>query len=298
MKTPFLKISLSFAVLSLFFMQPIQAKTTDLKTNDRLVFTPLLADPLEPRMGTLFNTAKKDLLLDIGATFDLIDFLPDSSCANKLSFGGHMATYSVLRRTSNFKFPVDAIDYIFGVNASYKTNTVLFGIPGEFQGRFRLSHISAHFVDGHVKDGVWDQENVPFQIPFVYSREFINVQAGFSTQDYRAYVGYQLMFHTIPADINPHSMQIGLELYRNNCKIPGIYPFLATDFKLNPIWDAGKDETDGFAGCINLQVGFKTNPIPQKGMRVVLNYSNGMDHHGMYFYKRTSTTSLGILLDF
>ncbi len=294
----FKTVSLLTLFLAFFITDISLAETPESPDHKRLVFSPLLTDPLEPRMGTLFNTSENDLLLDIGATFDLMEVALDSSRHEKLSLGGHMATYSVLRRTSNFKFPVDAIDYIFGINASYKTKSSLFGIQGELQGRFRLSHISAHFVDGHFKNGKWDQENVPFDIPFVYSREFINVQGSFSTDSYRAYVGYQVMFHTIPANINPHSVQLGLELYRQHCSIPSIYPFLATDFQIKPIWNEDKNKTDDFAGCINIQIGFKTAPVDQKGIRVVLNYANGMDHHGMYFYRRISTTSLGVLFDF
>ena len=282
----------------LFTPESTCAKSPPNPDNGRLVFKPLLADPLEPRIGTLFNLSKKDLLLDIGSTFDLMTFISDSNSQNKLSFGGHFGTYSLLKRSKNFKFPVDAIDYIFGFNLSYNAPAELFGFEGQASARFRLSHISAHFVDGHVKNGVWDQENVPLTIPFVYSREFINLQGAFATETFKAYLGYQFMFHTIPDDINPHSFQSGLELYHNTCKIPGIYPFVATDFKLKPVWNTSKNKTDDFAGCLNVQLGVKTNPIHEKGMRVVLNYSSGIDHHGMYFYRRISYTSFGVLFHF
>lgn len=287
-----------FLSSSIFSYQHLHADSLPNHNTGRLIFNPLLADPLEPRIGTLFNLSKKDLLLDIGSTFDLMELFHNPTSQTRLSLGGHFATYSLLRRSKNFKFPVDAIDYIFGFNLSYSKPAEIFGFQGQSSVRFRLSHISAHFVDGHVKNGVWDQENVPLTIPFVYSREFINLQGAFSAESFKAYLGYQFMFHTIPDDINPHSFQAGLELYHNTCKIPGIYPFVATDFKLKPVWNASKNKTDDFAGCLNIQLGVKTNPIHEKGMRVVLNYSSGIDHHGMYFYRRISYTSLGVLFDF
>ena len=49
-----------------------------------------------------------------------------------------------LEKEDNFRFPVDAVDYMFGLNFWFKT-----AVHGYSFKRIRLSHISAHFVDGH-----------------------------------------------------------------------------------------------------------------------------------------------------
>ena len=78
-----------------------------------------------------------------------------------------MFTYTLLRGETDFHFPVDAVDYLFGVNFGYKNN---FEKNKEFGARLRISHISAHFVDGHFdgSTGNWRDG----QIPRVFSREF------------------------------------------------------------------------------------------------------------------------------
>ena len=41
---------------------------------------------------------------------------------SKLSFGADLFTYTLLRSQSDFHFPVDAVDYLFGVNFGYVEN--------------------------------------------------------------------------------------------------------------------------------------------------------------------------------
>jgi hypothetical protein len=275
----------------------VQGQTTDLSIN-RPNFTPLLADPKETRVGALPYLSKKSLMLDIGTSLDLVHITyPDS--ARIIGVGADFGTYSLLRRSNNFKFPVDAIDYIFGLNISYRQPVgEIFSSPAHASARLRISHISAHFVDGHYQNGDWITEGTPFAIPFVYSKEFINLVTALSVDFGRAYLGYEYTFHTLPKNISPHSYQAGLELYMPNFPVRGIWPFIAVDFKLLPIWQPSQNESDGYAGTLNLQLGAKTNAIGERGVRVVFNYFNGMDRHGMYFYRRVSFSTVGFLIDF
>lgn len=295
------KLTLLFAVLLFclftFSSSLIQGQTVDLSIN-RPNFTPLLADPKETRIGVLPYLNKRSLMLDIGTSLDLVHIIcPDSG--RIIGVGADFGTYSLLRRSDNFKFPVDAIDYIFGLNFSYRQPVgEVFSFPAQATARLRISHISAHFVDGHYQDGNWIMEGTPFTIPFVYSREFINLVTALSVDFGRVYLGYEYTFHTIPKHISPHSYQAGLELYAQNFAASGLWPFIAVDFKLLPIWQPDQNESDGYAGTVNLQLGVKTNGIGERGVRIVFDYFNGMDRHGMYFYRRVSYSSIGLLIDF
>ena len=85
----------------------------------------------------------KKLRLDISTSRDIVKWYDDDET---ISIGADLFTFTRLRSTDNFKFPVETIDYLFGFNAGYKKQLRMkIGIT--VLG-FRLSHISAHLVDG------------------------------------------------------------------------------------------------------------------------------------------------------
>jgi len=295
------RIKLLFLLLFLSsFSNPLFSQEVSFSI-DRPNFVPLLADPIEPRTGILNFLDESNLNLDIGHSIDLVHlaFSDSTNQISTLSFGADFGTFSLLREESNFKFPVDAIDYIFGVNFSYSmpiSGLLAVKSPAQLSARLRISHISAHFEDGHYKDGSWIQGSTPFKIPFVYSREFFNLVLAVSNSFGRAYIGYQWMFNTLPEDIAPHTFQSGIEYYPQ-AFMNGIQPFIALDFKLLPLWKEKCEKTNGYAGSLNIQAGFKTNGIGKRGIRFVYNYASGLDRHGMYFYQRRSFNAVGFIID-
>lgn len=261
-----------------------------LNPSARLLFTPLLADPSEPRIAVMPWLDERSLQLDIGSSADLYQ-----SESKKFAAGVDFATYSLLHRSDNFKFPVDTIDYLFGVNASWKKNISSEVLPfDELSTRIRISHISAHFEDGHF-DAVnqqWiEQPEWQGSIPFTYSREFLNVVVALSSPGHRLYAGYQYLYHTLPDGINPHSLQAGVEL-----STPG-NTYLAADFKLLPIWQPSLEMTKGHRGTWNLQAGMRLSGIGLEKVRVACSYFSGMSRHGMYFYHPESYSTIGLIVD-
>ncbi len=254
------------------------------------LFKPLLADPMEPKITVMPWLEKRKLQLDIGSSADLYQ-----SKSNKFATGVDFATYSLLNRGDNFRFPVDAIDYLFGINASWKKPVNISVLPfDELSGKIRLSHISAHFEDGHYDAATheWIQEaDWGGTIPFTYSREFINLVVALSSPKHRIYAGYQYLYHTIPEGINPHSFQAGVELSTSSST------YIAADFKLLPIWQPSLEETRGFRGTWNLQAGMRLNSIGLNKVRIACNYFSGMSRQGMYFYRPESFATAGFIVD-
>ncbi len=260
------------------------------RSTSRTIFTPLLADPLEPRIAVLPALTERTLQLDIGSSADIYQ-----SDSKDFAVGVDFGTYSRLKRSSDFKFPVDAVDYLFGVNTSWKKPFHSNALPFDtFSAKVRLSHISAHFEDGHydidanqwIRPGDWSGT-----IPFVYSREFINVVVALSSPDSRVYAGYQYLYHTIPDALNPHSFQAGVELATSG------NTYIATDFKLLPRWKETEKKTNGFSGVWNLQAGMRLNTIGLEKVRLTCNYASGLSRHGMYFYHPEHLTTAGIIID-
>lgn len=286
---PFLQRTLPLLATLPFFATPTAQAATPLHAAKSAHFAPLLADPLEPRVAVEPFLGEKSLQLDIGTTEELY-----RNDKGTFAAGVDFATWSLLRRSNNFKFPVDAIDYLFGVNASWKMPLQNSSLPfDDFNVRARLSHISAHFEDGHYQNGQWlQQAEWQGTIPFVYSREFVNVVLALSAPEHRIYTGYQYLYNALPSGINPHSWQAGVEIATTNTT------YVAADMKLLPIWQTKQAETEGFRASWNFQAGMRLKGKQADKVRLVANYYTGMSRHGMYFYHPENYSTIGAIIDF
>jgi hypothetical protein len=276
-----------FAYLFSFFALPCAAQTITLEPN-RALFRPLLADAKEPRIAALVNQNNNELSLDIGASLDLVQISFEQT---QFGIGVDFGTFSELRREWNFKFPVNAADYIFGINMSYRSPLTK---SLDLTGRFRLSHISAHLVDGRFVEGDWFEGLTPF----VFSREFIAMMVALSGEYGRVYLGYEFLFNTLPRNISCSSYQVGIEVYYANFPVRMFYPFIAVDVRLVPIWRQALAKSKGYGGATNIQAGVKLNAIGKRGLRLVFNHYGGLEFRGMYLGRYISEQSIGFLIDF
>jgi Protein of unknown function (DUF1207). len=242
---------------------------------------PFTANMIEPRIGCSSLLGKEKLRLDIGTSLDLIHVKKSDN--EVLSFGADFFTYTRLEREKDFHFPVDAVDYLFGVNAGYKITDK----NREYGIRARLSHISAHLVDGHYDHLIngW-KEGVN---PMVYSREFIELIPYYRIEGFRAYAGLTYLFHTTPKEIGKGLYQLGFDYYANSFISKNISPYIAYDFKLS------KD--DSYIGNNIATAGIKFGKYDGKGVSVYVAYLSGRSVHGEYFYFTENYTSIGFNLD-
>ncbi|NOX17677.1 MAG: DUF1207 domain-containing protein [Chlorobi bacterium] len=247
-----------------------------------LTLSPFAANALEPKIGTVFQTTSNELRLDIGASRDLVRWNYENG--SRLSIGADFFTYSLLRSEDNFHFPVDAIDYLFGLNAVYKIDKNY----GSYGFRFRLSHISAHFVDGHY-DGT-NQRWRDGLNPRVYSREFIELTPFYQIENARVYAGFTYIFHIDPKTIKKDNYQFGFEKYFNGFMGNFISLYVAYDFKLIHL--------DKYTGNNSVEAGVKFGGVFGGGLRAYYNYYSGMSLHGQYFDKRIKYSAVGITIDF
>ena len=248
---------------------------------DKINIQPFTANMIEPRVGCSSLMGKERLRLDIGTSLDMIHWKKSES--EVYSFGADFFTYTRLMSEKDFHFPVDAVDYLFGFNAGYKK------ISGdkEYGIRARLSHISAHMVDGHYdhlingwKDGV---------NPMVYSREFIELFPYYRTGGLRAYAGLTYIFHTSPKGIGKGLYQLGFDYFAHDLAGKYISPYIAYDFKLS------KD--DEYIGNNIIMAGVKFGKAFGKGVSVYYGYYSGRSVHGEYFFYKENYSSIGFNLD-
>jgi hypothetical protein len=241
---------------------------------------PFTASFIEPRAGFSYLPTRKDIELDIGTSSDIYHYTKDNYV---LSFGADLFTYTRLRGESNFFFPVDAVDYLFGVNAGYKVTEQ----KNEYGLRFRLSHISAHFVDGHFDGNLKEWRNG--RKPQVYSREFIELFPFYKISTFRAYLGLTYIFHVTPKDIGKGIYQAGFDYYFNSFISKNISPYIAYNFKL--------DNIGSYFGNNIISAGIKFGRYDAKGFSVSFNYFSGKSIHGEYYDVTENYTTIGVNLD-
>jgi len=238
---------------------------------------PFTANFLEPKAGFLISTDNNKLRLDISTSRDIIHWSDNNST---ISIGADVFTFTRLRSTDDFKFPVETIDYLFGINAGYKKQ-----IDGENEIglRFRLSHISTHLVDGQ-----YDAQSQKWREgrdPFVYSKEFIELFPYYRYQTLRTYIGFTYIFHIIPDELKKVNLQFGFDYFAPQFGTDYLTPFVAYDFKIS-----GNSK---FLGNNIISIGVKLGNWKQKGLSFYYSYISGKSIHGQLYDLRENYSNIG-----
>ncbi|MBS1494434.1 MAG: DUF1207 domain-containing protein [Bacteroidetes bacterium] len=242
------------------------------------LFRPIEASVFESKIGISSNIQQENLKLDIGASVDITGIKAKNYLA---SFGAEFFTFSNLRKEANFKFPVDAIDYYFGVSLNFKKEL---NPISTVSTRLRVAHISSHFEDGHK----FERTDTIFT-PIVYSREFIDLAGIY---DYkirpnfvlRTLLGVNLLMHSIPDDFGKISIQIGNELRYSINNYFGLY--LSNDLR-SAIVKGSSNFNESFETGINIG-GFDS-----RGVNIFFSIYNGQDYKGQYYDKSLNIKSIG-----
>ena len=245
------------------------------------LFEPAKANIIEAKNGVLKDISKNTLQLNIGMSSDITKW---NSRNMSYAIGADFFTYSNLRTESNFKFPVDAIDYFFGINSSFKIKYDI----GILSARLRISHISAHFEDGHK----YCRSDTIFS-PVIYSREFIDLSGGFDNWLNKNFkmknqLGLNILFHSIPDDFGILSFQYGFEFRYFLNSIMSIYISNCLNFqrirKSNTLNE-------------NIETGFRIGKLNSKGFSISFNYYDGKDYKGQYYGNYLNYKSIGFNVD-
>lgn len=241
---------------------------------------PFTANFLEPKAGFSYLLGKSQIRLDIGTSADIFK----RECSNTvLSFGADIFTYTRLRGEKEFHFPVETIDYLFGINSGYK----IINKNDEFGFRFRFSHISAHLVDGSFDNSISDWRD--HKKPRVYSREFFELFPYYKKNNFRFYLGLTYLLHTSPEGFKKFIYQAGFDYFAPGIFDINLYPFVAYDFKA-----AGYIKLSGNNIII---AGFKFGNYESKGLSIYYAYYSGKSIHGEYFDLPESYSSIGLNVD-
>ena len=270
-------------VVVLYFISSLNFAQTKETTwfPSQLNIRPFTANMLEPKAGFSYLFQKNKIRLDIGTSRDIVHIINGNST---LSFGADLFTYTRIRSQSNFKFPVETIDFFFGINSGYK----IVNKNKQYGFRFRFSHISAHLVDGlyNQNQNGWKDNYTPF----VYSREFLELFPFYQINTFRAYVGLTYLIHIVPDGIGKGIYQTGFDYYFANVISKNVSPFIADDFKLDYM-------NNHYFGNNIFSAGIKFGKYDQKGFSILFSYYSGKSIHGLYYSISEHYATLGFNLD-
>ena len=264
----------------------VQAQQAGEPHDGRLLFPSLFAGSMEPRIGAIWKLQRDALQLDIGTSVDLLSWTVVQSRKESISAGADAYIWTALRQESNFHFPVEAVDYLFGINVNYARDL---DNDLQFQGRLRIGHVSAHLVDGS-----FDKESMQWrngQLPRVYSKEFIDMTAATEyLRQLRAYAGFTYLYHKDPMELGAFEWRAGAELRLPEVFTPYIHPFLAYQVEYTKL--------DAFAANHCMSIGIELGEWKGRGIRLMLNYYDGRHIHGEYYDRRVSYTGAGFALTY
>lgn len=205
---------------------------------------------------------ERKLRLDIGVPVTLGEPVHSDS-DGWLRYGAELMTWTRLRSEGNFKFPVETIDYWFGLYASFKL------MPIGIESRLRVAHISSHLVDGLADTG-----GTLSRKPFVYSREFAELLFGYTAGWFRPYAGATAIWATQPDNPNPFVPQVGLDI-----QIP-----LSARWAFRGGYDVKLIGIDGtYAASNAAQAGVFYAMMDGRGILINLYGYSGRSMHGMFY---------------
>ncbi len=252
------------------------------------------AGKIEARIGGSRESVNDKLRLDIGASVPIVGFDLERDTEGRtvsgLTFGADFFTWTRLRSSGNFKFPVEAVDYHFGVRGDWFENGD--DRPGA-EARLRIAHISAHIVDGD------PSFTDPEQRYFTYSREFIDLLGGYRTPlggddassrgTMRTYLGGIWLFNTIPDTLGTLTPYGGFDAAWE--------PWKDRPFTLRAGYELRISSELETVAEHQARIGLKFGHIDSRGVTVEAAYYAGRSPYGQHFFRKEEYYSLGFSVD-
>jgi len=279
MKSFVLRFCSLFLLSALFFrVSTAQSDSLPLQSKMRAdlpAFVPILADPYEPRNGVSNDFRNNHVELFAGKSAELIRW---QRVVMRSAAGIEFFTWSLLRREPNFRFPVEAVDYFFGAFLSTQMKTR----EGKFSARLRLSHISAHLVDGAFSTGI---------TPRVFSREFLSFAGASELSKFKLSLGATFLFHTIPDTIGRFQAELGTQLGGINNR--GLYTSAWMNLQMIKRWEPTVIFKGGYLlPCFSAG---EDSTLASSSIEFFVEYYYGISRYGQLFPHHETRLSAGIV---
>jgi len=262
------------------------------------MFRPAIANQYEARCGVDKLLDSNALTLNIGNSFDLLSWKTEKT--GKTVTGGNsgvntqewrigtdLFTWTLINAEPDFRFPVEEVNYLFGLNATWMHTEQASenALPVINSFRFRISHISCHTVDGMFDNYT---QQFTYQEPFTFSEEFFDGLYSYQNSwnnavAYRVLAGAKVLFHQImPNTITAFSPHYGLELFLPPATIT---PYLA--------YYGSMQKITAWQGENEIQAGVKLGKWDAGGASAYIAYYQGKNVNGELYILNASELSVG-----
>lgn len=257
----------------------------------KLLFTPLLANPQETRVGLRKEIGASRMRLDIGSSLDLATYSFDESGRHKLQFGIDFFMYALSVSSQGFRLQIDAADGFFGGHLTFR----YLGQRNETNVRLRILHLSGHFLDGH-----FDRENNAWKDgrgPVPYTRDFGELTVAYTwpmaSGSVRIYSGVAYATLIRPAEIGRVFSLHGIEFFTASL----LGPTFSKPTNIYGAVNVTINGTQTVTGSTDLEWGIKVGEMGGSGVRLYGSYRNGRDEFSQYFDIRREYWGLGFAFD-
>ncbi len=246
--------------------QAAQAKHDGLFPREDL-FAPLIAAPRWPHFSLAYHYYSGDEeLSSVGATSFGETFY---FYKGRAPFDGMWQTGIQASVFAIFDLDSDSMDL---VNADYWVGFPFVYRRGDFSAMTRVFHQSSHLGDEYLLRKRIDRVNLSYEsVDVKFSYDF--------SKSLRLYGGGGFIFHKEPSDIDPWSLQAGIELRSPAAYVNGtVRPLLAADFST---WEENDWDIDV---SVRTGVQLESEKIDRK-IQFLFEYLNGHSPSGQ-FYER------------
>jgi hypothetical protein len=241
------------------------------------LFRPLLADPRWPHFSASYQSYARGGGLDhagatnFGETIPLVRF--DGPADGLMDLAIQAGVFSV--------FDMDASSHDL-VNADYWVGLPLAYRKGDFSALARVFHQSSHLGDEFLLGGRADERvNLSFEsVDTILSYEL--------PLGLRTYAGGGFMFHKEPEDLDPWSLQYGLELRSPLILWNTLRPVAALDVQ--------NRQESGWDFDLSLRAGVQLEgpDFWSRRMQILFEYYNGRSPNGQFYENGIEYYGLGL----
>jgi len=242
------------------------------------LFQPLLADPRWPHFSASFQRyIDNDQLGNVASTnfgesIGLYRFR--GPLRSTIQLGIQAGVFSIFDLDSE-SFDLINADYMVGIPLTLK--------KGNFSNMTRIFHQSSHLGDEYLLRGQSD-ERVNLSYESVNSLFSYHLPAGF-----RIYAGGGFIFHKDPSDLDPWSVQTGLELRSPMVWLKGaLRPVFGVDVqnRQESNWDADVSARAG--------IQFENPDFLSRKLQLLFEYYNGKSPNGQFYENNIEFLGIGL----
>ncbi|MGH7340920.1 MAG: DUF1207 domain-containing protein, partial [Candidatus Rokuibacteriota bacterium] len=239
-----------------------------------VLFKPLVADPRWPHFGAAWQYYIDEAQLTNAAAVSFGEsfaFYRNRIGPTWWEIGLHAAVFSV--------FDIDSPSFDL-VNADYMVGLPLSVRYGDFSAMLRFFHQSSHLGDEFLLRTQTNRVNLSYEsIDLKLSYEFGDLL--------RLYTGAGYLFHQTPSDLDPLSVQYGIELRS---------PWPAREARWRPLAavDIQQREENAWSADVSARAGIEIDGVLlTRKLQILLEYFDGHSPNGQFYTDKVRYIGLG-----